>query len=49
MTSGLAVGSLIAGIGSVLVSVLVLCFGVAGSSDSWGGWVAGAFAAARRC
>jgi hypothetical protein len=43
-TSGLAVGSLIAGIGSLLVSVLVLCFGVAGSGDSWGGWVAGAFA-----
>ena len=23
---------------------MVLCFGVAGSGDSWGGWVAGAFA-----
>jgi hypothetical protein len=44
VASGLASGSLIAGIGSVLISVLVLCFGVAGSSDSWGGWVAGAFA-----
>lgn len=43
VTSGLAIGSLIAGIASVLVSVLVLCFGVAGSADSWGGWVAGAF------
>jgi hypothetical protein len=43
VTSGLAVGSLIAGIASILVSVLVLCFGVAGSTESWGGWVAGAF------
>jgi hypothetical protein len=44
ITSGLATGSLIAGIGSIGVSFLVLCFGLAGSSDSWGGWVAGAFA-----
>ena len=43
-TSGPAVGSLIAGIGSILVAVLVLCFGLAGSAESWGGWVAGAFA-----
>lgn len=43
-TSGLAVGSLIAGIGSLFASVLVLCFGLAGSADGWGGWVAGAFA-----
>lgn len=43
VSSGLATGSLIAGIASIGVSVLVLCFGVAGSSDSWGGWVAGAF------
>ena len=42
--SGLATGSLIAGIASVLISVLVLCFGVAGSADGWGGWVSGAFA-----
>ena len=42
--SGLATGSLVAGIASILVSGLVLCFGVAGSTDSWGGWVAGAFA-----
>jgi hypothetical protein len=44
VASGLASGSLIAGIASVLVSVLVLCFGAAGSSAGWGGWVAGAFA-----
>ena len=44
VASGLATGALIAGIASIGVSALVLCFGVAGSSDSWGGWVAGAFA-----
>ena len=44
IASGLATGSLIAGIGSIGVSFLVLCFGLAGSSDTWGGWVAGAFA-----
>jgi hypothetical protein len=43
ITSGLAIGSLIAGLGSILVSLLVLCFGLAGSSAGWGGWVAGAF------
>jgi hypothetical protein len=43
VASGLATGSLIAGIGSVAVSFLVLCFGLAGASDNWGGWVAGAF------
>ncbi|WP_211193030.1 hypothetical protein [Actinoplanes sp. TBRC 11911] len=43
IVSGLAIGSLIAGIGSILVSLLVFCFGLAGSSDGWGGWVAGAF------
>jgi hypothetical protein len=44
ITSGLAVGALVAGIASILVSVLVLCFGVAGASQGWGSWVAGAFA-----
>jgi hypothetical protein len=43
ITSGLAVGSLIAGIGSILVSILVICFGVTGAKNGWGGWVAGAF------
>jgi hypothetical protein len=43
ITSGLAVGSLIAGIGSILVAVLVLCFGVWGADSGWGGWVSGAF------
>jgi hypothetical protein len=43
ITSGLAIGSLIAGIGSIVVSLLVLCFGLAGASEGWGGWVSGAF------
>lgn len=43
--SGLAVGSMVAGIGSDLVSLLVLCFGVAGAQGGWGALVAGAFAA----
>jgi hypothetical protein len=44
ITSGLAVGSLIAGIASILVATLVLCFGVVGAAQGWGGRVAGAFA-----
>jgi hypothetical protein len=44
IASGLATGSLIEGIASIGISFLVLCFGLAGSSDDWGGWVAGAFA-----
>ncbi|MEU8815252.1 hypothetical protein [Actinoplanes sp. NPDC048796] len=43
ITSGLAIGSLLAGIGSILVSTLVLCFGLLGASGGWGGWVGGAF------
>ncbi|SNY51994.1 hypothetical protein [Paractinoplanes atraurantiacus] len=43
ITSGLAIGSLLAGIGSILVSTLVLCFGIIGASGGWGGWVGGAF------
>ena len=44
ITSGLAIGSLIAGIGSILVALLVLCFGLVGANAGWGGWVSGAFA-----
>lgn len=44
ITSGLAVGGLVAGIGSLLVTLLVACFGVAGAGGGWGGWAAGAFA-----
>ncbi|WP_236647512.1 hypothetical protein [Micromonospora sicca] len=42
VTSGLAVGSLVTGIAAILVSFLVLCFGVAGP-DYGGAWAAGAF------
>ncbi len=41
--SGLAVGSMVAGIGSILVSLLVLCFGLVGAQRGWGALVAGAF------
>jgi hypothetical protein len=43
-TSGMAVGSLVAGIASLLVSLLVACFGLIGAEAGWGAWVAGAFA-----
>jgi len=43
-TSGMAVGSLVAGVASLLVLTLVACFGFAGARAGWGGWVAGAFA-----
>jgi hypothetical protein len=42
--SGLAVGSMVAGIGSVLASLLVYCFGLAGARGGWGPLVSGAFA-----
>jgi hypothetical protein len=42
--SGMAVGSLVAGIASVLISFLVACFGLVGAGPGWGAWVAGAFA-----
>jgi hypothetical protein len=43
ITSGLAVGSLLAGIAAVAVSLLVLCFGLVGAQAGWGALVAGAF------
>ncbi|MET8232578.1 hypothetical protein ABZS77_18100 [Micromonospora sp. NPDC005298] len=43
VTSGLAVGALVAGIASVLVSLLVICFGVAFANEG-GVWASGAFA-----
>ncbi|WP_167604503.1 hypothetical protein [Micromonospora auratinigra] len=43
VTSGLAIGSLVTGIASILVSLLVFCFGIAGP-DYGGAWAAGAFA-----
>jgi hypothetical protein len=42
--SGLAAGSMVAGIGSALVSLVVICFGVTGASGGWGPLVSGAFA-----
>lgn len=42
VTSGLAVGSLVAGIASILVSLVVACFGIGGESVG-GAWAAGAF------
>lgn len=44
VVSGLAVGSLVAGIGSILVALVVTCFGLAGARGGWGAWTAGAFA-----
>ena len=43
LTSGLAIGSLLAGIAAILVSLLVLCFGLTGAGAGWGAVVAGAF------
>lgn len=42
--SGPAIGSLLAGIGSLLVTGVVWCFGLFGAKDGWGGLVSGAFA-----
>ncbi|MFC4146303.1 hypothetical protein ACFO0M_08540 [Micromonospora mangrovi] len=42
VTSGLAVGSLVTGIASILVSLLVFCFGF-GGANLGGAWAAGAF------
>jgi hypothetical protein len=43
LTSGLAIGSLLAGIAAILVSLLVFCFGLTGAQAGWGALVAGAF------
>lgn len=43
-TSGLAIGALVVGIASIVVSLIVVCFGLVGASDGWGAWAAGAFA-----
>ncbi|MFY1704427.1 MULTISPECIES: hypothetical protein [Micromonospora] len=42
VTSGLAVGALVAGIASILVSLLVGCLGIA-AQELGGAWAAGAF------
>jgi hypothetical protein len=43
ITSGLAIGSLVAGIAAILVSFLVFCFGLVGAESGWGAVVGGAF------
>jgi len=42
--SGTAIGSLVAGIASVLVSLIVSCLGLVGARPGWGTAVSGAFA-----
>jgi hypothetical protein len=42
-TSGLAIGALVAGVASIVVSLVVLCFGLVGAEAGWGAWAAGAF------
>jgi hypothetical protein len=44
LTSGQAVGALVIGIGSVIVALVTICFGLLGAADGWGALVAGAFA-----
>jgi hypothetical protein len=44
ITSGLATGALVAGVGSIVVSLAVGCFGLVGARDGWGPWASGAFA-----
>ncbi len=43
--SGVAIGSMVAGIGSLLVAIVVWCFGLMGAEEGWGGIVSGAFCA----
>jgi hypothetical protein len=42
-TSGPAIGALVAGIAAILVSFVVVCFGLAGAQGGWGVLAAGAF------
>lgn len=43
VTSGLAVGALLAGVAALIVGFIELCLGIAGARNGWGAWVAGAF------
>jgi hypothetical protein len=43
-TSGIAIGALVAGIAGILVSFVVVCFGLVGAGAGWGVIAAGAFA-----
>jgi hypothetical protein len=42
--SGPGIAAMVAGIASIMVTVVELCFGLVGSADGWGTLVAGAFA-----
>lgn len=42
--SGMAIGSLVTGIASLLVLLLVAVVGLSGANAGWGAWVSGAFA-----
>lgn len=42
--SGLAVGALVAGIGSIVAAIFVSCLGPVGAGNGWGLLVGGAFA-----
>ncbi|MFC7545020.1 phage holin family protein [Plantactinospora sp. GCM10030261] len=44
VVAGTAVGALVAGIGSILVALLVALFGLLGARDGWGALAGGAFA-----
>lgn len=44
ISSGPATGSLVAGVASILVSLVVACFGLTGAASGWGPVVSGAFA-----
>jgi hypothetical protein len=42
--SGQAIGGMVAGIASILIALVVSCFGLAGAQQGWGPMVGGAFA-----
>lgn len=43
VTSGLALGALVAGIAAILISLVVGCLGLLGAAEGWGAWAGGAF------
>lgn len=44
LASGQGIGSLVAGIVSIVVTLIAVCLGLIGSRDGWGALVSGAFA-----
>jgi hypothetical protein len=44
LVAGQAIASLVVGIGSILVAIVVGCFGLVGANGGWGPLVGGAFA-----